>query len=480
VTEPPHNSEAALDWSINGLRREQPDLSASTQLSSRQLQVLAGILALIVLCIVLNPSATGIGFVGLASAWYLVNVADRCVLLVLGMERDELIQISDEAARAISDEELPVYTVLLPAFAEQNIIEELIHGVGALEYPRDKLEILLLLEADDELTVSAARSGSIDDLAQIVLVPASEPRTKPKACNYGLTLSSGEFVTIYDAEDVPDPLQLRRAVVAFSTQPDDVACIQARLAYFNDRQNLLTKWFAVEYDQWFGFVLPALSKARAPLPLGGTSNHMRRDVLMASGAWDPFNVTEDADLGIRLARLGYRTAVLDSITLEEANSDALNWVRQRSRWYKGYLQTFLVHTRHPRALIRELGVGGFIRFMTTMTGPATTNVLNVVFGAAGVLWITGRPQVINELLPTPLYYAGLISFALGYTSTVYMGLLTTRAEHKPYLLGAVLLSPLYWVLMSVAAAKAVFQLIFQPSYWEKTAHGLTGGAEVPA
>jgi glycosyltransferase XagB len=467
------NRARKLEWSIDGLRRSHPDLSAATQLSSAQRRFVWILLAIIVIAFVLDPRATGITMVALAMSWYLANLLDRSLLVARGMIHPELMQISDEEALALSDESLPSYTVLLPAFGEEHIVEQLMQGVGKLDYPRDKLEIKLLLEADDVTMVQMALQGDIDQLAEVVLVPASEPRTKPKACNYGLSSSTGEFVTIYDAEDVPDPLQLRRVVAAFAQLPDDVACIQARLAYFNDRQNLLTRWFTVEYDQWFGFVLPALCRTGAPLPLGGTSNHLRRSLLLEIGAWDPFNVTEDADLGIRLARSGYRTAVLDSVTLEEANSDVLNWVRQRSRWYKGYLQTLLVHTRSPRQALRAFGVRGFLRFVTTMAGPATTSLLNVLFASVGLLWLAGRPSFITAILPAPLYYAGLSSFVLGYISSVYMGLLTTRIERKPYLIVAVLLSPLYWVLMSVAAIKAVLQLIFQPSYWEKTAHGLS-------
>jgi cellulose synthase/poly-beta-1,6-N-acetylglucosamine synthase-like glycosyltransferase len=323
--------------------------------------------------------------------------------------------------------------------------------------------------------VEAAQSGGASDLAEVVLVPPSELRTKPKACNYGLLRARGEIVTIYDAEDVPEPLQLRRVVAALAGQPPEVACVQARLSYYNERQNLLTKWFSAEYDQWFGFVLPALARVRAPIPLGGTSNHIRRRVLDDAGAWDPYNVTEDADLGIRLARLGYRTAVLDSRTMEEANSDPVNWVRQRSRWYKGYLQTFLVHTRDPRRTIRELGLGGFLRFASIALGTPTANLLNAVFAAAGVLWYLARPQVISELLPTPLYLASLLCMVVGNAATFYLGIITTRAEGKTHLLGAVFLSPLYWTLMSIASGKALIQLVVQPSYWEKTVHGLDKG-----
>ena len=188
------------------------------------------------------------------------------------------------------------------------------------------MEVLLLLEADDEVTISAAREYASSDIIHIVLVPPAEPRTKPKACNYGLQFATGDIVTIYDAEDLPEPLQLRRTVAAFAKLPPEVVCIQSKLAYHNSHQNILTGWFTAEYNLWFGYLLPGMMRSSSPIPLGGTSNHLRRDVLEQIGAWDPFNVTEDADLGLRIHALGYRTAVLDSTTLEEANSDPINWI----------------------------------------------------------------------------------------------------------------------------------------------------------
>jgi glycosyltransferase XagB len=308
--------------------------------------------------------------------------------------------------------------------------------------------------------------------ANIVLVPPAEPRTKPKACNYGLHFARGTFATIYDAEDLPEPLQLRRAVAAFARLPHRVACIQAKLSYHNDGQNLLTRWFTSEYNQWFGYILPGLMTTDSPIPLGGTSNHIRTDVLQEVGGWDPYNVTEDADLGIRLARAGYRTAVLQSVTLEEANSDPINWLRQRSRWYKGYLQTFLVHTRQPRRVWKELGPGGFLRFCSITAGTPIISVVNTFFWGLTLAWELGEPAFIRVLFPPWLFYPAMLSLFFGNAAMIYCGLVAARMDRNPRLLGACLLVPAYWVLMSVAAVKAFVQLVFQPSYWEKTVHGL--------
>jgi cellulose synthase/poly-beta-1,6-N-acetylglucosamine synthase-like glycosyltransferase len=306
----------------------------------------------------------------------------------------------------------------------------------------------------------------------LVIVPTSQPRTKPKALNYGLTVARGSLVTIYDAEDRPEPLQLRRAAVAFSRSTPQVACLQAKLSYFNPDQNLITRWFAVEYAMWFSQMLPGLARVGAPVPLGGTSNHVRRSVLVRAGGWDPYNVTEDADLGIRLHRLGYRTAVLDSTTLEEANSDFVNWAKQRSRWYKGYLQTWLVHTRRPRLLWSQLGPAGTARFSLFVAGTPLLALINPLFWTLTALWFTAQPAFVTAMLPAPVYYASLLCWLGGNFLFAYAFIVTALEMDRPELVLAAALSPLYWVMMSIAAIKAAIQLVTDPFYWEKTQHGL--------
>ena len=405
---------------------------------------------------------------------YLWSTIDRNYLVLKGLKSSALVHVSDEEAMSLSDDELPVYTVLLPVYDEPSIVSNLIKGVGRLDYPSDKLEILLLVEEDDIATQTALFDADLRSL-RIVLVPHSMPRTKPKACNYGMSLPDlkGEMVTIYDAEDIPDPLQLRRAVAAFRRVPAEIGCLQARLAYFNERQNLLTRWFSLEYDQWFGVVLPAVQELRGVVPLGGTSNHMRTRVWREIGGWDEFNVTEDADLGVRLARHGYRTLILDSVTLEEANSDVVNWIRQRSRWYKGYLQTMLVHLRSPVKLRNTIGVGATLRMINMTGGVPLTAATNLIFWFTMLVWVLGRPDFVAEVFPPITYYICLALFIVGAPLSVFVGLVVTQALGKPYLWWAALLAPLYWLLQSIAALKALYQLAFRPFFWEKTVHGLT-------
>jgi cellulose synthase/poly-beta-1,6-N-acetylglucosamine synthase-like glycosyltransferase len=279
-------------------------------------------------------------------------------------------------------------------------------------------------------------------------------------------------VTIYDAEDRPDPLQLRRAVAAFSSADPRLACLQAKLEYHNPGQNLLTAWFSLEYLTWFGFTLPAIASGNTPVPLGGTSMHIRGDVLAAVGAWDPYNVTEDCDLGVRLYRMGYRTAILDSTTYEEANSDVVNWVKQRSRWVKGYAQSWLVHMRHPIRLWRELGTRGFVGFNLLVGATTLTSVLNPMFWTLTAVWFTVHPAFIQSVFPGWVYYPAMLSMILGNFLGYYAGLVTLQVTGRAELLKAALLMPVYWALMSLAALRALLQLAVSPFVWEKTVHGL--------
>ena len=462
----------ALLEATDGLRRRRPELSAARVLAPGQRRALLGLAALLVLGLLLAPRLALQVLVGGITLAYALTIGYRVLLFARGVGRPALLEVSDEEARAVPDDALPVYTVLVPAYGEPEVVGDLVRNLAGIEYPREKLDIKLLLEADDHPTIAAARASGALDAVELVLVPPAEPRTKPKACNYGLQFARGALTTIYDAEDVPDPLQLRRAVVAFRRLGPRYACLQARLVYHNADQNLITRWFTSEYGTWFTVLLPGLATLDAPIPLGGTSNHLRTAELVAAGAWDPYNVTEDADLGIRLHRRGLRSAVLDSTTLEEANSDAINWVKQRSRWLKGYVQTWLIHLRDPRALWRELGPQGFFSFNLVVGGTPLLSAVNPLFWGLAILWLAGHAPVVEDLFPTWTSYAATLSLLVGNFATLYMNLVGARMLGLNRLLVSCLLTPLYWVLMSAAAVKALTQLVTAPSYWEKTAHGL--------
>ncbi|CAA0117289.1 Beta-monoglucosyldiacylglycerol synthase [Mycolicibacterium vanbaalenii] len=468
----PADREYALRRAIDGLRDDDPLRSASIPVTRWQRVVLWSLLVLVIACAIWDLLATAVVLIGLCTAAYLATMTDRVLIFRQGLASRAIV-IPDERARSIPGCELPPYTILVPAYNEPEVVGDLIGAMANLEYPRDKLQVLLLLEADDEVTIAAAQGCAESDAITILLVPPAEPRTKPKACNYGLYFATGEIVTIFDAEDIPEPLQLRRVVAAFRDLSGDVACIQAKLVYHNGHQNILAGWFTAEYGLWFGYLLPGMMGSTSPIPLGGTSNHLRREVLDEIGAWDPFNVTEDADLGLRIAANGYRTAVIDSHTLEEANSDPINWVRQRSRWYKGYLQTWLVHIRRPVKLYRILGPRSFVRFTLVLAGTPIIAVLNLVFWLITLVWFLGQPSVVEDVFPNYIYFPALVALVLGNAATLYMNLIALREDDRSDLLVAGLTVPAFWLMMSVAAAKGCYQMVRNPSYWEKTFHGLS-------
>jgi cellulose synthase/poly-beta-1,6-N-acetylglucosamine synthase-like glycosyltransferase len=467
----PSNDQGPSDG-IYALRDRWPERSAHVVLTQAQRYSFVVALGIVGVALLLWTVGTLQFLVAMTTVLYAAVIGFRVQLVWASTRAEHRLRVSDEEARSVADENLPIYTILVPAFHEPKVIGVLVEHLEAIEYPQHLLDVKLLLEADDEETIAAARDLTPRRHIELVIVPPSQPRTKPKACNYGLQIAKGEVVTIYDAEDRPEPLQLRRALVALRRLGPSYACLQAELSYFNSDQNRITRWFTLEYAAWFRSLLPGLVALNMPIPLGGTSNHFRTEVLRAIGAWDPFNVTEDADLGIRLGRRGYRVGVLDSVTLEEANCDFINWVRQRSRWYKGYLQTWLVHMRSPWASCAELGWRGILCLNLFVGGTPLTTLLNPLFWVMTVMWILDQPPLIQQLFVSPFYYLGLLCLVFGNATMIYLSVLTSRQIKRPDLLSSALTTPLYWAMMSLAGAKAMWQLVFQPSYWEKTIHGL--------
>ncbi|MEX0644337.1 MAG: glycosyltransferase family 2 protein, partial [Parvularculaceae bacterium] len=368
---------------------------------------------------------------------------------------------------------MPVVTILLPVFDEAQGLPILVKAISAIDYPSDKLDIKLLLEADDSATIKEARRLGLDRLFDCVVIPPSEPRTKPKACNHALYLARGDLVVIYDAEDAPEPDQLKKAAAVFAASDQGLACLQARLNFYNANENWLTRLFALEYSLWFDLLLPALDRLRIPIPLGGTSNFFRTRTLIEIGGWDPYNVTEDADLGLRLARRGYRTEILDSTTFEEANCNVANWIRQRSRWMKGYMQTWLVHMRDPNEFYRVAGWRGALATHLFVAGNFFSALINPISLVVFIAWLLTRAEIISVAFPGPLLALNLFALIAGNAFFIYLGVIAPLKRGWPELAPYAILAPVYWWLTSIAAYKAFWQLLTRPSYWEKTDHVLS-------
>ena len=381
----------------------------------------------------------------------------------------------------LDTKDLPIVTILLPLYREAASLPYLIASLSRLDYPRQRLDIKLLIETDDPDTLAEANRLCREDHFDIVMVPDSQPRTKPKACNYGLWTARGTLTVIYDAEDRPEPDQLRKAAAAFAAATDDtrapLACVQARLNYYNRHQNWLTRLFAMEYALLFDVVLPGLDRLGAPIPLGGTSNFFLTKTLIELGGWDPHNVTEDADLGLRLTATGHRTAMIDSTTYEEAVARPRAWIRQRSRWVKGFIQTWFVHTRAgARRPLAPFSREAMLRRLTlhlVIGGVVISAVVNPLFWALYIAWIAGWGG-IAALFPTPLLELSVLGLLAGNGFFAYLTMIAPARRRWYDQCGHILMLPVVWLMLSAAGYVALWQFLRKPFYWEKTEHAALG------
>ena len=371
----------------------------------------------------------------------------------------------------ITETQLPLYSVLVALHKEAEIVSDLVRALDGLVWPKAKLEIKLVCEEDDRATLDALRAISLPRTVEVIEVPPLGPRTKPKALAYALPLVGGEYVALFDAEDRPDPMQLVQAWQKFQASGPDLACVQAPLEIANRNSRAVSLMFGFEYAALFRGILPWLSRNRLLIPLGGTSNHFRRSVLEEVGGWDSHNVTEDADLGVRLARFGYRTDTITCPTYEEAPEELATWIPQRTRWFKGWIQTWLVHMRNPLQFARDVGPGSFLIAQIMFAGMVVSALAHpfLVLTAAvlGFDLVLGRPIGVWRSL---LFAIDVVNIAGGYVSFLLLGWQTLSRQERKGFWKIVALTPPYWVMMSFAAWRAVYQLWKDPHLWEKTPH----------
>lgn len=368
----------------------------------------------------------------------------------------------------LADVELPIYTVLIPLRDEAHMVPQIAEAMQHLHYPKEKLDIKFVVEAKSPATVSAVQNELHAFQFELIVVPDSAPRTKPKALNFALPAARGEYLVVFDAEDLPAPDQLRQAATLFADNAL-ISCIQSELVVGNAKTNSLTALFSAEYSSLFGIILPTLADWQLPMPLGGTSNHFRLSVLREIGGWDAFNVTEDADIGIRLARLKLKSITMPARTVEEMPTRIKPWLRQRTRWMKGWMQTLLVHNRHPSKTLEHLGWPNFIAFQIYITSLIVTPPLHTLF----ILSVAFRFLIGEPLLMWPqdnfaiLHYFVLIG---GHISAIALSILGTTRLSLKNLMWHQLALPLYWALQGVAVLLAGLELVRRPFHWQKTDH----------
>jgi cellulose synthase/poly-beta-1,6-N-acetylglucosamine synthase-like glycosyltransferase len=434
------------------LKRERPEFSAATlNKAACCIPLLFSIGALLAL---LTPETTIV----------------VCALAVLPAAFRILVVVSPtqspcRTASTIADEALPIYTIIAPLRGEARVVDQLLSAIERLDYPAEKLDVIVIVEADEPATRAVITRRKHRLPITVVPAPPADPRTKPKALNIALELARGSFVAIYDAEDRPESNQLRCALRTFRSSGDDLACLQARLCIDTDA-TWLARYFTAEYAGHFDVFLPKLAAFGLPLPLGGSSNHFRTAALREVGGWDPYNVTEDADLGMRLARLRYRCGVIESTTYEEAPATVKRWLGQRSRWLKGWMQTFLVHMREPRRSFRELGPRGFATLLLVVGGNALVALVHPIFIFGLFCKLAFGTASLLEVA------ISVLSVLAGYGPSVLLAWRGLSHRCVPHKLRILAWTPVHWLLLSAAAWWGAIELIHAPFRWNKTEHGV--------
>ena len=454
-----------LSNALDGLADSHPMLSAKTVLTGRQ-GIIVGALAVAIPL----AMASGIAKVTEAIHWAVSLLFMACVMLRMAAALHAK-PLSLAPLAAVNPDRLPVYSVLVALHKEHEMVPELLVALGKLNWPRSKLDIKLICEADDRATIDAIRTQQTKPWVEIVEVPFATPRTKPKALAYALQVARGEYVVLYDAEDKPHHDQLIEAWQCFAGSGTEVGCVQAPLIISNFRRNFWARMFAVEYAALFRGLLPWLARKRLIVPLGGTSNHFRREALEAVCGWDPYNVTEDADLGMRMTRLGYHTRTITRPTHEAAPDDFRTWLPQRTRWFKGWLLTWLVHMRAPAALAVSLGPSSFVVSQLLFAGmvlSATVHPLLLYTLFVGVSdAVLDKPALREQ---SWLFRLDLANAVLCYISFWVLGWRTLDARERRGFGWVLPLTPLYWIAMFMAALLAIYKLIREPHHWDKTPH----------
>lgn len=421
-----------------------------------------------------HPARTAALLIAAAQMMFLIAAAWR-IVLILASRR--------VAADPAPIDELPRYTVMAALLDEAEVLPQLVARLDAIDYPRRRLQGLLLLEADDHATLKAAGECDLPAWLRVLVVPPGGPRTKPAALNVGLDAAIGKFITVYDAEDDPDPLQLREAVARFGADRSGrLATLQAPLRIRPPAQSesrFVDRQFAVEYAALFEVTLPAMARLGLPFPLGGTSNHFRVAALRAVGGWDAHNVTEDADLGFRLWRCGYRLGTLRRPTYETPPGEIVDWLPQRTRWLKGFMQTCGVHTRS----LSGLGWRGVLALTMTLGQSLAAAAAHAV----SLAWVVATVAIsVAAGLPPESPRFALAVLGLGVVAAWANGLVGARRASVPYTVSDMIMAPAYWSLLTLAFGHAVWRLAKEPFAWDKTRHrrdpalDIAGQAQVDA
>ncbi len=433
-----------------------------------------GLILFVVALFVLSPILGFAVLTGWAVLTLVINSAVKLIAAAIHLHRRQRVgrRTPDPVAIDTGDpaQRLPTVSILVPLYKEREIAGRLIKRLEKLEYPRSILDICLVVEEDDTLTQNTLARAKLPPWMRQIIVPRGTVRTKPRAMNFALDFCRGSIIGIYDAEDAPEPDQIHKIVARFRAAGPWVACLQGVLDFYNPRTNWLSRCFTVEYATWFRIVLPGLERMGFAVPLGGTTVFFRRAALEALGGWDAHNVTEDADLGIRLARRGFRTELIETVTFEEANCHWWPWVKQRSRWIKGYAMTYGVHMRRPARLLSDMGWWRFTGVQFLFLGTLGQFILAPFLWSFWLLPLS-LPHPLDGIMPMALIVVLGATFLASEVLTITVGVLAVSTRERKFLRPWVPTLHFYYPLASIAAAKGLVELVARPFFWDKTRHG---------
>jgi cellulose synthase/poly-beta-1,6-N-acetylglucosamine synthase-like glycosyltransferase len=465
---PNKKADKYTDLAVNGLYNKYPKLSVKSLNYYSILIKFLLFFAVVFYCFHINSQITLTAIIIIVNVFYFLTFFAKSAIFLIGIiVRKSSIKVKSDII--LEENKLPIYSILIPLYKEKRTIENLLKSIYNFDYPLEKLDVKILLEEDDLETIEYVNFLSKKYKFDTIIVPNSLPRTKPKACNYGLQFAKGELITIYDAEDRPDKYQLKKVITKFIVNDKKLACIQAGLNYYNRQENLLTKMFSIEYSLWFDFMIKGLDFLGLSIPLGGTSNHLKTEKLREIGGWDAFNVTEDADLGVRIARFGYLCSTIDSETKEEAPFTLKSWIKQRSRWIKGYIQTYFVHMQNPVKLFKELGLKNFIGFQFAI---GSTFFIFITLIPMFILSILIWTSVLQVKIPEIFNYISFSNLISTFIFMIFSSFYIIKFRKWSGMILIPIIFPFYWILHCFASLKSLSQLIFgRAFYWEKTEHG---------
>ncbi|MGB4191966.1 MAG: glycosyltransferase [Rickettsiales bacterium] len=445
-----------IDNAIYGLERKYPQYSLRLWLK-RNSKICSFFIYSFFGIMLIFPDEFAIVLFYLLNGLYLITQIFKLILIIIGTLKQKVEDFK------IDDSNLETYSIILPVYKENKVINSLVQSIKKLDYPKALLEVKIVVEEDDLLTLKAIEEVNLPDYFEVIKVPVSEPRSKPKACNYALQFLQGKYVVVYDAEDRPHPQQLKQVIAKFINSNQEVVCVQARLNFYNREESYLTKMFAIEYALLFDYILVGLKELNIPICLGGTSNHFIKEKLENLGGWDAFNVTEDAELGVRLFNEGYQVELISSVTLEEAPLEVGAWIVQRSRWIKGHTLTSLQYMFSSNKLKIKERIG-LILFL------CLPNLTYLLLSVYLLLWI-----FIDESSQIDLLWK--FNLSLGIILSIGYGLFVSISKGWKNMMRASLLMCGYYLLLPIAGIRAFWQILEKPFYWDKTEHGVSKNYE---